>query len=273
VGFIAGIIGYHPQNADELIEKMLPIKAEDMWFIVRAVRIPVCKLAGRAEPVRQSHATRQLNDREHTSGKLPTLGALSFENSPTTLDKLKGYTHRSVISSLATRHPNPSGSSDSGSARHLVGLYFATGSYGRWSVSLHVALVEGSAGHDKLTVGSMAKFTLASNCCHDVALLAMLQRAKRHAQPADAAHLERRHRGGGHHGNPHLRKAALAAIEDLKRKGPGYKRDLSTWGQVGQGAVALGCVAAGRNRTGRVRYTLRGGRGARIRALNYWTKD
>ena len=29
VGFVAGIIGYHPQNAGELIEKMLPIKASN----------------------------------------------------------------------------------------------------------------------------------------------------------------------------------------------------------------------------------------------------
>src|SRR5262249_38039320 len=39
-------------------------------------------------------------------------------------------------------------------------------------------------------------------------------------------------------------KEALAAVEELKRKGPGYKRDISFWGQVGEGAVSLGCVAA-----------------------------
>src|SRR6266571_8010126 len=41
-----------------------------------------------------------------------------------------------------------------------------------------------------------------------------------------------------------IRKEALAAVEELKRKGPGYKRDISFWGQVGEGAVSLGCVAA-----------------------------
>ena len=43
---------------------------------------------------------------------------------------------------------------------------------------------------------------------------------------------------------PDRRKLALAAIEELKRKGPGYKRDISTWGQIGQGALALGCIVA-----------------------------
>jgi hypothetical protein len=70
-----------------------------------------------------------------------------------------------------------------------------------------------------------------------------------------------------------LRKAALAAIDDLKRKGPGYKRDLSTWGQVGQGAVALGCVAAAA--TGQVEFGIPCVVGGALgsAALNYWTKD
>jgi hypothetical protein len=41
-----------------------------------------------------------------------------------------------------------------------------------------------------------------------------------------------------------LRKEALASIDELKRKGPGYKRDVSLWGQIGQGALALGCIGA-----------------------------
>jgi hypothetical protein len=40
-----------------------------------------------------------------------------------------------------------------------------------------------------------------------------------------------------------LRNEAMAAIDDLKRRGPGYKRDISLWGQVGEGALAVGCIA------------------------------
>jgi hypothetical protein len=71
----------------------------------------------------------------------------------------------------------------------------------------------------------------------------------------------------------HLRKAALAAIEDLKRKGPGYKRDISTWGQVGQGALALGCVAAAA--AGQVEFGIPCVVGGAVgsAAVNYWTKD
>ena len=41
-----------------------------------------------------------------------------------------------------------------------------------------------------------------------------------------------------------IRKEAIAAIEELKRKGPGYKRKIAGWGQIGQGALSLGCIGA-----------------------------
>jgi hypothetical protein len=39
-------------------------------------------------------------------------------------------------------------------------------------------------------------------------------------------------------------KEALALIEELKRKGPTYRRDISWWGYLGQSEVAGGCIAA-----------------------------
>ena len=41
-----------------------------------------------------------------------------------------------------------------------------------------------------------------------------------------------------------VRKEALAAIDELKTKGPGYRREVSLWGRVGEGALAIGCIAA-----------------------------
>jgi hypothetical protein len=41
-----------------------------------------------------------------------------------------------------------------------------------------------------------------------------------------------------------VRKDALAAVEELKIKGSDARRNLDFWGQVGVGAVALGCVSA-----------------------------
>ena len=179
VGFVAGIIGYHPQNAGELIEKMLPIKAEDHWFIVRAVaysgmpnwREVLNRFASRMP-------TRQLMIEKYTSGTLPTLEALSFENSPTTLDKLKGYTASVGDFFTGLKTPEPvSLEATPEVLGTLWGYYFATGSYG--PVERILRMLPWSKDRqdtDKLTVGSMAKFTLATNAAHDAALLAMLRR-------------------------------------------------------------------------------------------------
>jgi hypothetical protein len=42
-----------------------------------------------------------------------------------------------------------------------------------------------------------------------------------------------------------VRKDAMAAIEQLKTKGPLSARNTQWWGMAGQTALALGCVAAG----------------------------
>ena len=70
-----------------------------------------------------------------------------------------------------------------------------------------------------------------------------------------------------------MRKDALASIEELKRKGPGYKRDVSTWGQIGVGALALGCIVAAT--TGQVEFGLPCviGGAASSAALNFWNNQ
>jgi hypothetical protein len=42
----------------------------------------------------------------------------------------------------------------------------------------------------------------------------------------------------------HMRKESLAAIDELKQKGPNSKRDLTSMGQIGQGALSMGCIVA-----------------------------
>jgi hypothetical protein len=276
VGFVAGIIGSHPQQAGELIEKMLPIKAEDHWLIVRAVaysglpnwRDVLNRFASRMP-------TRQLMIEKYTSGKLPTLDAISFEASPTPLDKFKGYT--ASVGDFFTGHKTAEPVRLDATPEVLDilwGYYFATGSFGTLEHILRMLpWSKDRQDADKLTVGSMAKFTLASNAAHDAELLTML-RLEAPRQPAEVRPvLNEIIEAVDTMEITHLRKAALAAIDDLKRKGPGYKRDISTWGQVGQGALALGCVAAAA--TGQVEFGIPCVVGGALgsAALNYWTKD
>ena len=63
-----------------------------------------------------------------------------------------------------------------------------------------------------------------------------------------------------------VRKDALAAVEELKAKGSDSRRNLDFWGQVGVGAVALGCVSAAALGAGRGRHPLRDRRLGRRRA-------
>jgi hypothetical protein len=90
----------------------------------------------------------------------------------------------------------------------------------------------------------MAKYTLASNATRDPALLTMLKRASKNQPKNTTVVLNEVIEAAETMETTRLRKDALAALEELKRKGPAYKREVSTWGQVGQGALALGCIAA-----------------------------
>ncbi len=276
VGFVAGIIGSNPQKADELVEKKLAIKAEDDWFIVRAVaysgmpnwRDLLYRFADRMP-------TRPLMIEKYASGKLPTLDAIAFEASPTAMDRVKGFT--ASVGNFVTGHKTPESVRLEASPEvldTLWGYYFATASYGPVQRILRMLpWSKDRQNTDKLTVGSMAKFTLASNAAHDAQLLAMPRREVHH-QPEDVQPIVNEIiEAVDTMEIAHLRKVALAAIDDLKRKGPGYKRDLSTWGQVGQGAMALGCVAAAA--TGQVEFGLPCVVGGALgsAALNYWTKD
>ena len=70
-----------------------------------------------------------------------------------------------------------------------------------------------------------------------------------------------------------IRKDALGALDELRRKGPGFRRNVSFWGQVGQGAIALGCIAAAT--TGHVEFGIPCvlGGAASGAALHFWNSQ
>jgi hypothetical protein len=275
VGFVAGALRTHPQMAGELVEKMLPIKAEDHWFIIRAVAYS--GIPGWRELLKRyadRMPTRQLMIEKFTTGKLPTLDAIAFDKSPTALDKLTGFT-KPVGEFFTGKKPHPVKLDVTPEVLDaLWGYYFATAGYEPMErILMILPWSKDRENVDKLTVGSMAKFTLASNASHDPDLLAMLRRESPR-QPKDVQPiLNEVIEAVETMEITHLRKEALAAIDELKRKGPNSKRDLSTWGQIGQGAVALGCVAAAA--TGQVEIgvpcVVGGALGSA--ALNYWNRD
>jgi hypothetical protein len=247
VGFIAGVISANPAKAEALVAKMFPVAPTDEWVIVRAIAYsghPDWKDLLRKVAPRLPE--RQVMIEKYLEGKLPTLDGIPLEKkTPSVWEKLRSPFQsdkdakdtKPTIDITFDRSPELLDT--------LWGYYFGTGTYG--PIARIITLLPWSNDRDstdRLTVGSMAKYTLASNASRDPALLTMLKRASKNqpknvtvvlSEVVDAAETMETTR---------LRKDALASLEELKRKGPAYKRDVSTWGQIGQGALALGCIAA-----------------------------
>ena len=242
IGFIAGVLGANPGRAEALVGRMLAIAPADYWVLVRAIaysglpnwKIVLIKYADRMN-------TRSAMIDRYLDGKLPTLDQIADRNvKPGVLDKIKqalkidGDREKAVA-----LDPSPE------LIDVLWGYYLATGSYrpiGR--IIKLLPLANDRDNVDNLTTGSAAKFTLASNAVRDLHLLAMLKRAVK-KQPEDVAKvLNDVIETAEDVDTVRMRKESLAAIEELKQKGPNSKRELSNWGQIGQGALSMGCVVA-----------------------------
>jgi hypothetical protein len=127
----------------------------------------------------------------------------------------------------------------------LWGYYLATGSYAPIErIIKFLPLANDHDNVDNLTTGSAAKFTLASNAVRDFSLLSMLKWSAKGQPKEIAVVLDDVVETAETVDTAHMRKESLAAIEELKQKGPDSKRDLTGWGQVGEGALSMGCVVA-----------------------------
>ena len=90
----------------------------------------------------------------------------------------------------------------------------------------------------------MARYTLASYAVRDAELREFL-RSELAGQPAAIkAPLSEVIEAADTVQLGAVRKDALAAVEELKAKGSDSRRNVDFWGQIGLGAVALGCVSA-----------------------------
>ena len=243
VGFIAGVLGANPEMAGDLIARSFPISAEDHWVIVRAVAhsgLPHWKHLLSEHAYRMP--SRSVMIAKFVDGSLPTLSDTVAQKPPTANEKIKR-----ILSGEKPVGPAVDWALDASPEvlDMLWGRFFATGDYG--PILRIVGMLPFSNDRDgveKLTLGVMAKYTLASNASRNPDLLVMLKRAARQQPPDTVKILKQVTDAADTMQLSKIRKEALGAIEDLRRKGPGYKRDIATWGQVGEGAIALGCIGA-----------------------------
>jgi hypothetical protein len=247
VGFIAGLLAANPDRAEQLLDKMLPVRAEDQWAVVRGIaysglpnwKALLRKYSGGLEG-------RRLMIADYLNGRLPILETLAIKPNPTTWERMSESF--AVKWPGTTKPKTPAVLEPSQEVLDtLWGYYLASGSYA--PVLRVVELLPWSKDRDnvdKLTIGSMAKYTLAANASRDAVLLDKLKtiRTAKWQTKETAALLSEVIHAAEVADTGRLRKDALAAIEQLKIKGPNYKREMSTWAMVGQGALAVGCVTA-----------------------------
>jgi hypothetical protein len=242
IGFIAGVIGANPARADDLIARMVTITPADHWVLVRAIAYSGSPnwrelLATFVDRM----ATRRAMIDQYLDGKLPTLEQIAYRSEkPGMFDKIKASLKIGEDQEKKVQlDPSPE------LIDVLWGHYLATGTYqpvGR--IIKLLPLANDKENVDNLTTGSAAKFTLASNAVRDLTLLAMLKWSVK-SQPKDVAVvLNDVIETAETVDTVRMRKESLAAIEELKQKGPNSKRELNSWGQVGQGALSMGCVVA-----------------------------
>lgn len=216
IGFTAGVLGANPDRAEGLIGAMFPMAPEDQVLIVKAIAFSGLEnwqavLAGVVERM----PARKVLIEKYLYGDGKTLADLALDSSPFAIDANWGY-------------------------------YFATGDMA--PVGRIVKAVAWSKERDnveKLTIGNMAKWTLAQNATRDSDLMNFLKRdLSEEPEPVrgplreviDAAETFELGK---------IRKEALATVEELRAKGPESTRRFAWWGQAGQTALALGCVVGG----------------------------
>jgi len=217
VGFVAGVLGDNPGKAERYITKMFPMPPEDQGLLVKAIAysgLPDWKqLMGKF--VERMPARRVLIDK-YLQGKEKGLAEVALDSGPAAVDAQWGF-------------------------------YFATGSYApimRIISALPWAAAKDQKDVNKLTIGSMAKWTLATNASRNKTLLEFCRSEIRH-QPKDVqAQLKEVVEAAESFETGKIRKEAVVAIEELKRRGPTKDNTWAFAANATSTVIALGCVAA-----------------------------
>jgi hypothetical protein len=213
VGFIAGVIGANPDKAERLVARMFPMPPEDQVVLIRAIAysgLPDWKEL--LQKFVERMPARQVLLRKYLYGDGKTLREIDID--AYVIDALWGY-------------------------------FFATGS--AEPIQRIVSILSWSNDKndvEKVTIGSMAKWTLATNASRQKDLLDILAE-EMNTQPAEVRKpLREVIEAAETFETAKIRKDAMTAVEELRTKGSQKQRDYAWWGQAGQTALALGCVGA-----------------------------
>jgi hypothetical protein len=225
VGFMAGVLGTNRDQAEALVKGMFPLPPEDQVAIIRAVAysgLPEWKVLLESFTERMP-ARRVLIDRL-LNGKTLPLDKLGMETGPLTLDTNWGFYFAS---------------GDFAAVRRIIGA---------------LAWVKEPNDLEKLTIAGMARWTLANNAMRDVDLVRFLEAETLRQPKLVAKALSDIVEAAQTFEVARVRREAVAAIDELKAKGPEKTRNLQWWAQAGTTLISLGCIVAGA--TGHVEFGL-----------------
>ena len=258
VGFLAGISRANPDRADMLIAKMFPLDDEHQWAIVRAIAysgLPDWRTL--MQRIAERMPARRVMIERYLSGKLPTLDQAPIEKDETLGEKIRAqmlfvnyFSKPKREFGLDLLTPDVLDT--------LWGYFYATGDYRplqrivlmlRWTKERDVL--------EKLTLGSMAKYTLAINSARNADLLATLKWAETQPQPEHRqAGAQGDHRGGRN--GRDRQDAQRGARRDRRAQAQGAGLEARPLGLgTGRGGGAGGRLhRARRHRPGRIRHPL-----------------
>ena len=215
IGFVAGVLGDNQVKAEAMVARMFPMPPEDQAVIIKAIAysgLPDWKeLLGKF--VERMPARKVLIDR-FLHGKEKVLNDMPLDSGPAPIDTLWGF-------------------------------YFATGSFEPVQrIISALPWSQDKSDVNKLTIGSMAKWTLASNAARDKPLLDYCRSELKHRPKEVTGPLKEVVEAAEAYETGRIRKEALAAIEELKRRGPSKSTAWAWAAQAGSTAIAVGCVVA-----------------------------
>ncbi len=215
IGFISGVIAANPERAEKLISEMFPMAPEDQVVIVRA--IAYSGLRGWKELLQrfvERMPTRKVLIEHHLYGKGATFETLDLKASPAHIDIMWGH-------------------------------YFGSGRFKAIDRILTILpWAKDRNDVEKLTIGSMAKWTLANNLQQDPRLLAYSKTKLDTLGKPSAKELREVITAAETFETGAIRKQAMAALDELRRKGSENARNFAWWGTAGQTALAFGCIVA-----------------------------
>jgi hypothetical protein len=248
LGFLAGVLRANPRGAKTIIVQTLPLPFEDQWLPIRAVAYSgLPQWRDLMRDLGTHLPNRRVMIEGYLTGKYPTLDQARLEtHRKTMMDKVKGVFKRETYFGRKQEKPRELTFEANPDLIDIQwGLYFATARDG--ALEQIMTLLPWSQERDhiqKLSMGSMAKLTLALNAAHDIDLLVQLKRlAPRQSEEVEPI-LREVIEAAETSDTGRIKKEAVAAVEELRTKGPGSKRDIATWGKVGETAIALGCLGA-----------------------------